>query len=87
MAAAFLGQLYKALAEEAQSGVGCFTHLAPGVDENTVNKRSTFLASVCREARQVLAGSRLSPILSEPSSSLRCTKLYTTLVAQYAEVL
>ncbi|KAJ7216977.1 hypothetical protein GGX14DRAFT_440115 [Mycena pura] len=87
MAAAFLGQLYKALAEEAQSGVGCFTHLAPGVDENTVNKRRTFLASVCREARQVLAESRLSPILSEPTSSLRCTKLYTTLVAQYAEVL
>ncbi|KAJ7273238.1 hypothetical protein C8J57DRAFT_1317229, partial [Mycena rebaudengoi] len=54
MAAAFLGQLYKALSDSAADvGVNCFSSLAPSLDPTA---RKTFLQKVCSEAKKVLGG-------------------------------
>ncbi|KAF7336719.1 hypothetical protein MVEN_02106900 [Mycena venus] len=87
MAAAFLGQLYKALAKTAQTGVGCFTHLAPGADKRAITNRDTFLTSVCHEARQELKRSQQSSKLSTTTSSVRCANFYGTFVTQHSEEL
>ncbi|KAJ7276089.1 hypothetical protein B0H12DRAFT_1227282 [Mycena haematopus] len=53
IAAAFIGQLYKALALSAQgTGINCFAHLAPSPE---LAHRDSFLRNVCVEAKDALA--------------------------------
>ncbi|KAJ7438442.1 hypothetical protein FB451DRAFT_1378181 [Mycena latifolia] len=81
VAAAFLGQLYKALARSAhESGVNCFAHLVPSLDPTT---RETFLQDVCSEAEKVLV---CLPRGDEESLTW-CRRLFEYYVEEFANQL
>ncbi|KAJ7139508.1 hypothetical protein C8R44DRAFT_867650 [Mycena epipterygia] len=83
MAAAFLGQLYKSLAEhaEGQAGIHCFSSLAPSLDTSA---RDAFLTSVCLNARRALDG---LPPETSTTSSVKSKRLYQAKVKKHADEL
>jgi hypothetical protein len=80
MAAAFLGQLFKALAMSAQNDINCFAQLAPSLD---LAIRDAFLTSVCTNARSVL----VSLPRDDEGLSPWCHCLFEHYVEQHAETL
>ncbi|KAJ6536562.1 hypothetical protein DFH09DRAFT_1324595 [Mycena vulgaris] len=79
MAAAFLGQLYKALARSAQPGViNCFAHLTPSLDPTI---RETFLQDICFEAEKVLV------CLPRGEDRSWCQRLFEYYVEEHANEL
>ncbi|KAJ7664683.1 hypothetical protein B0H17DRAFT_1211230 [Mycena rosella] len=81
IAAAFLGQLYKALARSAHEvGIDCFAHLAPSLH---VTMRESFLHDVCSMAREELT---FIP-RGDDGSSAWCSRLFKHYVEQHANQL
>ncbi|KAJ7198778.1 hypothetical protein GGX14DRAFT_665013, partial [Mycena pura] len=83
IAAAFLGQLYKALAESARDGINCFSHLSPSLD---VDPRNEFFEGVCREARKTLAMLK-TVSQGQKTSAAWCEDLFRHYVEEPADVL
>ncbi|KAJ7198774.1 hypothetical protein GGX14DRAFT_373614, partial [Mycena pura] len=83
IAAAFLGQLYKALAKSAGDGIDCFSHLSPSLDVDT---RDEFLEGVCREARQTLVTLK-TVSQGHKTSAAWCEDLFRQYVEEHADVL